>query len=42
MIGFESREIERGGVLPFEAVIRVKVAGGVPVITQLVAVHGRK
>jgi hypothetical protein len=30
-----------GTVKPFEAVIRVKVAGGVPVATQLVALHVR-
>jgi hypothetical protein len=30
-----------GTVRPFEAVIRVKVAGGVPVATQLVALHAR-
>lgn len=31
-----------GEMLPFEAVIHVKVAGGVPVATQLVALHRRK
>ena len=30
-----------GGILPFEAVIRVKVTGGVPVSSQLVALHAR-
>src|SRR5579884_1150733 len=31
-----------GEMLPFEAVIHVKVVGGVPVATQLVALHRRK
>jgi hypothetical protein len=31
-----------GEMLPFEAVIRAKVVGGVPVTTELVTVHGRK
>ncbi|MBZ5724103.1 MAG: hypothetical protein LAP87_03835 [Acidobacteriia bacterium] len=30
-----------GGILPFEAVIRIKVAGGVPLASQLVALHPR-
>ena len=30
-----------GGILPFEAVIRIKVSGGVPVATELVALHPR-
>ena len=31
-----------GGIPPFEAVIRVKVTGGVPVTTQLAALHSRQ
>lgn len=31
-----------GQILPFEAVIHVKVVGGVPVASRLVALHRRK